>query len=434
MRRQLAAIPVVLILASAPAQLQVQNAPGSAGANVQVSASKPATMHGEGLIVADPTEAKRLLVCSMVFRPDVNQGIVVYASHDGGQHWALTFETDADDGPSGDPACAFGPDGTAYLTFILLKADTPEAMRLPLYRSADGGRTWRAEGATGGLDRESIVVDRTGGRFHNRIYIHGATLTHSTSGLFREALQLFASGNGGKTFGRPAEVVALGREYIFGPGNSVVLSDGRWVAAFGNIKAYFESADNNVPTGMFFPAPPEPENAWLRVVWSEDGGDSLAQPVTVSGWHMPNPYVRQSMASSALAADATNGPFRDRLYIAWPDTRFGGTDILFSYSADRGRTWAPPIVINDDRRPVLADKAPNHLTPAIAVNKAGVVAVTWLDRRDQPDNLGWCPRVRASLDGGETFLPSATLSGVDGASQGRGHGRQKRLRKPGLAR
>jgi hypothetical protein len=54
--------------------------------------------------------------------------------------------------------------------------------------------------------------------------------------------------------------------------------------------------------------------------------------------------------------------------------------------------------------------APNHLLPAIAVNKAGVVAVTWLDRRDEADNLGWRLRVRTSLDGGETFLPSTVVS------------------------
>jgi hypothetical protein len=48
--------------------------------------------------------------------------------------------------------------------------------------------------------------------------------------------------------------------------------------------------------------------------------------------------------------------------------------------------------------------------PTVAVNRDGVVGVAWYDRRDNPDNLGWWVRFRASRDGGETFLPSARVS------------------------
>jgi len=48
--------------------------------------------------------------------------------------------------------------------------------------------------------------------------------------------------------------------------------------------------------------------------------------------------------------------------------------------------------------------------PAIAVNRDGVVGVSWYDRRDFPDESGWIVRFRASLDGGETWLPSIRVS------------------------
>jgi hypothetical protein len=48
--------------------------------------------------------------------------------------------------------------------------------------------------------------------------------------------------------------------------------------------------------------------------------------------------------------------------------------------------------------------------PALAVNNAGVLAVTWLDRRDAPNGRGWRQRIRVSLDGGETFLPSEIVA------------------------
>jgi hypothetical protein len=44
------------------------------------------------------------------------------------------------------------------------------------------------------------------------------------------------------------------------------------------------------------------------------------------------------------------------------------------------------------------------------VNKAGVVLVTWYDRRDAKDDLGWQLRAAASLDGGETFSASVPVT------------------------
>src|SRR5206468_12654449 len=132
------------------------------------------------------------------------QGVAAYVSADGGSHWARTFESAVGD-PAGDPACAFGPDGTAYLMMIPMKAPAQARTRLPLFRSEDGGRTWTAGGITGYLDRESIVVDGTNGRFHNRIYAHGSATTSGTTGLRRTTLSLYTSSDGGRTFGRPAE-------------------------------------------------------------------------------------------------------------------------------------------------------------------------------------------------------------------------------------
>jgi hypothetical protein len=48
--------------------------------------------------------------------------------------------------------------------------------------------------------------------------------------------------------------------------------------------------------------------------------------------------------------------------------------------------------------------------PVIAVNNAGVVGVSWYDRRDHPDNRGWDIRFTASLDGGDTWAPNVRVS------------------------
>jgi hypothetical protein len=47
---------------------------------------------------------------------------------------------------------------------------------------------------------------------------------------------------------------------------------------------------------------------------------------------------------------------------------------------------------------------------AIAVNRDGVVGISWYDRREHTDNLGWHTRFSASLDGGDTWLPSERVA------------------------
>jgi hypothetical protein len=414
-------LPLLEALALASGHPQALATPASTisvGTDVQVSASRPETMHGEGMIAANPRAAAQLIACSVLISEDVGQTVAVYRSRDAGQHWQRTFQLPPAESAA-DPACTFGPDGIAYLAFLPFAAGSMAATRLPVWRSSDGGGTWQAVGTTGGMDRASIAVDAGSPRYGGRIYVHGTVYPHGTGGMTRTAVALYTSTDGGRSFGRPATWTSFDRGYILGCGGAIVLSDGRWVGIFPELKRVWDDPLSAATSLQFSSPPPEPENAWLQSIASEDGGDSLEEPVAVSGWHLPNDYVRMTSIVPAIAADATDGPFKDRIYVAWPDSRRGGTDILLSYSADRGRTWSAPIAINDESPHQLPP--PNHLEPAIAVNGAGVVAVSWLDRRDAADGLGWRPRVRVSLDGGETFLPSVRLSGGAAQFDGREH-------------
>jgi hypothetical protein len=50
--------------------------------------------------------------------------------------------------------------------------------------------------------------------------------------------------------------------------------------------------------------------------------------------------------------------------------------------------------------------------PAVAVNRDGVVGVSWLDGRNSPSHRGYDAYLSASVDGGRTFLPPVRLSSV----------------------
>src|SRR6185312_277153 len=95
----------------------------------------------------------------------------------------------------------------------------------------------------------------------------------------------------------------------------------------------------------------------------------------------------------------------------WSDFRTGRLEVMLSYSGDKGKTWSREMVISDDKPakdPLI--NGPDNVTPVVAVNKDGVVAVAWYDRRDFTDNISWNIRMRASLDGGETWTPSVKVT------------------------
>jgi len=121
---------------------------------------------------------------------------------------------------------------------------------------------------------------------------------------------------------------------------------------------------------------------------SEDGGRSFSIPLLVNEACHARP--------TALAADTSDGPFHDRLYHVCPGD--GYRSILLAYSTVRGDEWSEATPIET---PAARDGSMRE--PQVAVNAAGIVAVAWMDRRDDETGACYAPFVAASSDGGRTF-------------------------------
>jgi len=155
------------------------------GPNVHVSEAHANYSLGEVLLSADPVDANRLLGCGVVYSEAENRRwTVVYLSTDGGKTWQSTLETRGfEDSDSADPACALGRNGLAvhvYLGSHLLDPKTEGSRSgFGMYRSTDGGKTWTQQEVRSfhfqDLDRESVTIDTTQGKFNNRVYINGAS-------------------------------------------------------------------------------------------------------------------------------------------------------------------------------------------------------------------------------------------------------------------
>jgi hypothetical protein len=383
----------------APAALTSQAAPAiTVGPNVQVSADRARLPHYEHLAGAHARDANKMMACAMVGDPPRGHDYsVVYTTVDGGKSWRHTLDADPVKGLTGDPVCMYGQGDTAY--FVVLTTVAPR--RMLVMRSLDAGLTWNKAADMPFIDRENLIVDQTGGKYNGRIYINGTGTAPGMETGTPSAVTLFHSTDGGMVFAGPALRVTLPpMGGIEGMGNSVVLSDGTFVTIFGEVKQPGAIEDDNLRRGAI---------AWLRAVTSKDGGETLTPATVVSDWYMAR---NRSQGSHVpwLAVDPGTKAYKDRLYAVWDDYREGRLTVLLSYSSDKGKTWSKPVHVVDDRAAPNPDEGPDNINALVAVNASGVVGVSWNDRRDYKDDLGWDLRFAASYDGGESFTPSVKVS------------------------
>ncbi len=371
------------------------------GSNVQVSSARPRVVHDEVTVAADPNTAGRLLACVQAYPAERFQPFALaYASTDAGRTWAPVI--DLSEKPSADlnrprfvdVDCTFSSDGSAYFVAhasIPPDGGPPEAW---VFRSPDGGGTWLPRTVVSNVaDRPFIVCDRTGGPYHGRVYLSHATEIPSLDSLRSLAgIALRVSIDGGKTYGLVTERVPTpGVEPAFVyPLYGVVLSDGALVVPVVNLSS------------------PDSLTGSLKILRSTDGGATLSPALLATELQLAESLTERSPLPG-VAVDPGSTAFRDRLYIVWADRRSGRSEIWFTSSHDEGKTWTTPRVISDDQ-PRSDGHGPDNFRPAIAVSPSGVVGVSWYDRRNNSDNAGYFVRFRASLDGGETWLPSVRVS------------------------
>lgn len=171
--------------------------------------------------------------------------------------------------------------------------------------------------------------------------------------------------------------------------------------------------------------PPE-----IEVLPSSDGGHSFRRVFRVAtafGHARIKSNHAIGLPYPILAADPGSSEHAGRLYCVWIDGwTLDQRYVLLSSSADRGATWSAPVVVSD--QPMAADPAADWGVeyPALAVNKAGVVAVSWYDRRGLSKsveatqgikNYGYNVRLRTSLDGGVSWGPSVQVNEAPGRGE-----------------
>lgn len=335
-------------------------------------------------LAVNPKDPQNLLAAAMVItKPDMSRrDCATFSSLDGGHTWK---RHDLGLRNSADVWLAFLPDGTAVLGTL---GEANGEDQLLVYRSSDGGQTWSSQPALlgGGHDHPTLVVDSLSKQLAGSLYAISGRGWKNKEGKGRDAVFVSRSSDGGLSFPTPTHIIASNLSYE--PHNPAILSDGTLLVPFADHR---RSGDRRRL---------ERQRDWLLT--STDGGKTFSEPLFISescsaggGW-------------SSLAVNPVGGAWRNRIYHLCACSQFAGIQMRFS--DNRGEQWSDPIRVD---RPGKVE--PYTRTPAIAVNKDGIVGIAWYDGRNDPSvgkGIFRCQEIyfTASLNGGEPFLPEVKIS------------------------
>ena len=351
------------------------------GPNVHVSLEDHALPHAEPHLAVSPVDSRTLLGASIVYTHEMHGTTCkTFLSRDGGMRWTTTSFPERYTHGSADPQVAFGRTGTAY--FLMLGAGASNATLF--YRSPDGGFTWEPARRLKGADHPQVAVDPGDGPYAGRLYIsamHGI-----------RSLRLTHSSDDGRSFS-DAIPVPNPRKLWQLTLTPMVLRDGTLVVPY---MAWDDAGGKSKATATM-----------IELVTTSDGGETFSAPqrvvdLPVEPWVQPTD-LRQMVARDAnpvFAADQRS----DRLYVAFARGGGGTRRVWLSSSADRGRTWTIPIVVDPQ-----APAGSVQYQPMLAVNRAGALAVGWFDTRDG-DGDRYAVYFAGSIDGGRSFSPARRVS------------------------
>jgi hypothetical protein len=391
------AVVIVLAAGTAARQLPLEIAYAQAatalsvrvGADDLVSTALPARPLVEPHVATNPRDPNHLVggaIVSVLERADLMQGrCVAVASFDGAHNWvAHEFNIPR----CYDPWLTILDDGTAI--FVALETNNAgQAPHLWLFRSIDGGRTWPAEGHSFGRshDHPTMIVDRTSGKFRGALYIASIRVMRDVLGRTRSKVFVARSTDGGRTFPQITEHEVSNMNTV--TMTAALLPDGALLLPVTVIQRMV--ADDRAAVSLRMP------HYW--VVRSDDGGAHFGPPMMIS----------DSCAGRAgfpsMAVDVSDGPRQGRAYALCHDGLRSGPYVM--RSDDGGDRWSDPLHI--PKTPPV-DEMGQRQTSSIAVNRDGIVAVSWHDRGPEVTSRCWNVVIAFSGDGGETFTDAYKVS------------------------
>jgi hypothetical protein len=366
----------------------------------------------------NPTDSSNIVVSAM--RQNSSSGLTfpIFYTKDFGKTWKKASFVDQPDASSlrlggGDPMFTFSADGkTIYYLWIDLAARNLsfDTVYNTIYyaTSTNGGQNWTVNknnfivskelinpltatpsGST--PDKEWMATDRSGSPFGGTIYV-SYVVFDATGGA--EEIQVVRKGPGSSSFSAPIDIDMSG--IALAQIASLAVADN------GDVHITFHGTEDSLAYNIYHAV-------------STDGGVTFSKPAIISraeiaGYSVASrnygiPGMESRQVPSVQVACGRGEGHSNEVYCTWDALGIqgdegNGSDIYFSRSEDKGKTWSTPVVVNTDERGFVYEQ----YRASMYVNDRGVLTICWYDGRAQEGNTTVDYYLAYSFDGGKTFV------------------------------
>ena len=352
-------------------------------------------------IVADPLNPLHLLLGSTDFNCLFPSLSGFHISSDGGSTWSVYCMPIIQDfqghvfWPGGEPGVGYDLNGTAYIAGDYGDSEGLGYGLVAVQKSTDGVN-WSqpAVALSGGysavLDGWMAVDTSASSPYVNSLYVT-AGLVGDQSGS--EELIVSHSHDGGATW-HQTDVAGIQRTPAGDvyPNLTVDNKGELYLAWMYCDSGPFYFCSNNKGNMVFSK--------------STDGGNTWTTPTLMAtivlGLGIPNTNVGDE-DYPAIAVDNSDGPYAGNLYVVMYTWTGIYMRVQVIRSTDGGNTWSKPV-------PVAPGITHDQFFPWISVSPTGLVGVSWLDRRNDPNNVNYQAFAAISSDGGRSFQPNVQLT------------------------
>jgi hypothetical protein len=338
------------------------------GPNQMIPSQSPGLPVVEPHLSVHPDNPDHLLVAAMVIQnkdnPYESATLSSFVSIDGGIGWTQTEHNYW----GYDPWTVILPGGTTLMSWLGQPEKFTGQMAVQMFSSATGGSSWSPNVQTipGEFDGTKMAVHPSG----SKVYFAAAKFAEDMK------VDVFLS-----TYVKPDGFVH----------SQVIDSKGKMRS---------------------FTQPVVLSNGCVVVPMAGEGGDAWVYISDTEGKAFSGPFpitrkLGRAKGYFQLVVDESQTPTRDRVYFiraAGPAGQYDG--IWVNASSDGGKTWSSDIRVDS-----VAGQLPcRALVPVAAVNNAGILCVSWVDRQHNPDKND--VYVTVSQDGGKTFMPPVRVTDV----------------------
>ena len=350
----------------------------------------------EDPISVNPTNSSQLLTGGNDYNCGNIQGF--FASGDGGTTWTRVCSPGS--GGEGDPIVGYDLNNVAHAGGI-------QSGNVVGFTSTNNGTTWSAPttiitAKLGYLaDKPWMEIDtNSGSAFKNNIYVTTTQFASNSNS------QIWASHStdGGKTWSSVAvSSLATYPGHVNQFSDLAVGTDGTVYANWINCPTTGTAGDcGGTVTNIMISKSTDGGNTWSKE--SLVGTVTLAPDACFCGFYgsLPNTSERVSNIPSngAIGSGATA-----KVFVAaynWTGTQM---QLEVFRSKDGGTTWSSTLVNPTSTKG-------DQFFQWLNVNSAGVVGVTWLDRRNDPSNLSYQPFFSQSKNSGGNYIAGKALSSM----------------------